>query len=51
MSLAKAALVSAKRPMIDVAKIAGYGSVSAFSTAFNRATGMSPTVYTQRAVG
>ena len=51
MSLAKAALVSAKRPMIDVAKIAGYGSVSAFSTAFNRATGMSPTVYTQRALG
>lgn len=49
MSLAKAALVSTKRPMIEVAKIAGYGSVSAFSTAFNRATGMSPTTYSQMA--
>lgn len=51
MSLAKAALVATKRPMIEVAKIAGYGSVSAFSTAFNRATGMSPTVYSQMARG
>jgi AraC-like DNA-binding protein len=49
MSLAKAALASTKRPMIEVAKVAGYGSVSAFSTAFNRATGLSPTVYSQMA--
>jgi AraC-like DNA-binding protein len=49
MSLAKAALVSSKRPMIEVAEIAGYGSVSAFSTAFSRATGVSPTVYSQTA--
>jgi AraC-like DNA-binding protein len=49
MSLAKAALVSSKRPMIEVAKVAGYGSVSAFSTAFSRATGLSPTAYSQSA--
>nr|WP_287787801.1 AraC family transcriptional regulator [Acidiphilium sp.] len=49
MSLAKAALVSTKRPMMEVAQIAGYGSVSAFSTAFSRATGLSPTVYRQMA--
>lgn len=45
MSLAKAALASTKRPMIEVARLAGYGSVSAFSTAFTRATGLSPTAY------
>lgn len=49
LSLAKAELMSSKRPMIEVAEIAGYGSVSAFSTAFSRATGMSPTVYRQMA--
>lgn len=49
MSLAKAALVSTKRPMMEVAEIAGYGSVSAFSTAFRRATGVSPTAYNQMA--
>lgn len=49
MSLAKAALISTKRPMMDVAQIAGYGSVSAFSTAFSRTTGLSPTVYSQMA--
>ncbi len=49
MSLAKAALMSPRRPMVEVAEIAGYGSVSAFSTAFSRATGMSPTVYRQMA--
>ncbi|WGS54946.1 AraC family transcriptional regulator (plasmid) [Paraburkholderia sp. D15] len=49
MSLAKAALVSGKRPMIEIAEIAGYGSVSAFSTAFSRVTGLSPTAYSQRA--
>ncbi len=49
MSLAKAALTSAKRPMIDVARLTGYGSVSAFSTAFTRATGLSPTAYVHKA--
>ncbi|MBB2157712.1 AraC family transcriptional regulator [Gluconacetobacter diazotrophicus] len=49
MSLAKAALVSSKRPMIEIAEIAGYGSVSAFSTAFRRIIGLSPTVYSQMA--
>lgn len=51
MSLAKAALMSTKRPMIEIAKIAGYGSVSAFSSAFSRATGLAPTVYSQMATG
>ncbi|NII10805.1 AraC family transcriptional regulator [Oleiagrimonas sp. C23AA] len=51
MSLAKVALVSSKQPMIEVANVAGYGSVSAFSTAFKRATGISPTAYCQMAVG
>ncbi|GBQ33113.1 AraC-type DNA-binding protein [Acidocella aminolytica 101 = DSM 11237] len=51
MSLAKAALVSTAREMIDVAELAGYGSVSAFSTAFRRATGLSPTAYRQMAGG
>lgn len=49
LSIAKAALISGKRPMIEVAEIAGYGSVSAFSAAFSRATGQSPTVYRQMA--
>ncbi|WRH87159.1 AraC family transcriptional regulator [Nguyenibacter sp. L1] len=35
--------------MMEVAEIAGYGSVSAFSTAFSRVTGLSPTVYSQLA--
>lgn len=51
ISLAKAALVSGKRPLIEVAEIAGYGSVSAFSTAFSRATGLSPTTYSQMTAG
>ncbi|MBO1358919.1 AraC family transcriptional regulator [Acetobacter sacchari] len=48
MTLAKAVLMSGRRPMIEVAKLAGYGSVSAFSTAFSRITGLSPTAYGQR---
>jgi len=45
MSLAKDALRSSKMPMIEVAQLAGYQSVSAFSTAFSRAIGCSPTAY------
>jgi AraC-like DNA-binding protein len=45
MRLAKSALTSSKVPMIDIAEIAGYQSVSAFSTAFKRETGISPTLY------
>jgi AraC-like DNA-binding protein len=45
MTLARAALTSSKVPMVQVAEIAGYGSVSAFSTAFSRATGQSPSQY------
>ena len=48
MSLAKAALVSATAPLSDIAELAGYQSVSAFSTAFSRATGCSPTAYSRR---
>jgi AraC-like DNA-binding protein len=45
MTLAKSALASAEVPMIDIAEMAGYQSVSAFSTAFKRETGLSPTLY------
>lgn len=45
MSLAKAALISAKAPMIEIAEMAGYASVRAFSTAFSRRTGLSPSAY------
>ena len=47
INLAKAALVSSKKPLSEVAELAGYRSVSAFSTAFSRATGASPTAYTR----
>jgi AraC-like DNA-binding protein len=47
MSLAKAALVSAKAPLIEIAEMTGYASVSAFSTAFSRATGVSPSAYSR----
>lgn len=45
MALAKSALASADLPMVDIAEMAGYHSVSAFSTAFKRQTGYSPTLY------
>ncbi|MGC1422817.1 MAG: AraC family transcriptional regulator [Terracidiphilus sp.] len=45
--LAKSALASSEVPMIDIAEMAGYQSVSAFSTAFKRVTGLSPTLYVQ----
>lgn len=45
MTLAKSALASSDMPMIDIAEMAGYQSVSAFSTAFKRETGLSPTLY------
>lgn len=45
MSLAKAALAAATQPLSEVAELAGYQSVSAFSTAFSRAIGCSPTAY------
>jgi AraC-like DNA-binding protein len=47
MTLAKSALASAEVSMGDVAEMAGYQSVSAFSTAFKRETGLSPTLYVQ----
>jgi len=47
MTLAKAALTSANKPMAEIAELAGYQSVSAFSTAFSRATGCSPTTYSR----
>jgi len=48
MSLAKAALASATQPLSDIAEMAGYRSVSAFSTAFSRAIGCSPTAYSRQ---
>lgn len=45
MTLAKSALASSEVPMADIAEMAGYQSVSAFSTAFKRETGLSPTLY------
>jgi AraC-like DNA-binding protein len=45
MTLAKSALASAEVPMAEIAEMAGYQSVSAFSTAFKRDTGYSPTLY------
>ena len=45
ITLAKAALASSNVPMIDIAEMAGYQSVSAFSTGFKRATGLSPKFY------
>ena len=45
MTLAKSALASSEAPMTDIAEMAGYQSVSAFSTAFKRETGLSPTLY------
>jgi AraC-like DNA-binding protein len=47
MTLAKSALASSEVSMADIAEIAGYQSVSAFSTAFKRATGFAPTLYLQ----
>jgi AraC-like DNA-binding protein len=45
LTLAKAALASSHVPMAEIAEIAGYQSVSAFSTGFRRATGLSPKFY------
>lgn len=45
MTLAKSALATSEAPMIEIAELAGYQSVSAFSTAFKRETGLSPTLY------
>ena len=45
MLLAKQALLARDVPMPDIAELAGYQSVSAFSTAFRRSTGGSPTAY------
>ncbi len=47
MTLAKSALASSEVSMADIAEMAGYQSVSAFSTAFKRETGLSPTLYVQ----
>jgi len=47
MTLARSALASSEVSMADIAEMAGYQSVSAFSTAFKRETGLSPTLYVQ----
>jgi AraC-like DNA-binding protein len=48
LNLAKSSLVSTKTPLARVAELAGYQSASAFSTAFRRATGLSPRDYARR---
>ena len=45
MTLARSALASSEVPLIEIAEMAGYQSVSAFTTAFKRETGLSPTLY------
>jgi AraC-like DNA-binding protein len=45
MRLAKASLSEGSRSVADIAALTGYSSVSAFSTAFSRATGLSPSAY------
>ena len=45
MTLAKQALLEREAPMMRIAELAGYQSVSAFSTAFRRLTGAAPTAY------
>jgi AraC-like DNA-binding protein len=47
ITLAKQALASSTMPMAEIAEMAGYQSVSAFSTGFKRATGFAPRVYAQ----
>ena len=45
-SLSKFPIIAKLSPNVtDIAEIAGYQSVSAFSTAFKRETGLSPTLY------
>jgi AraC-like DNA-binding protein len=51
MTLAKSALAAAEAPLTDIAEMAGYQSVSAFSTAFKRETGVSPTLYARSLQG
>ncbi|CAB3810959.1 IS5 family transposase IS4811 [Paraburkholderia fynbosensis] len=48
MALAKDALRFTSRPLIEIASATGYGSASAFSTAFSRAVGCSPARYANR---
>jgi len=51
MTLAKNALVSSEFPLIEIAEMAGYQSTSAFSLAFKRETGLSPTFYVRSRQG
>ena len=51
MTLAKSALASSEMAMTEIAEMAGYQSVSAFSTAFKRETGYSPTLYVRSLQG
>ncbi|MHB8283509.1 MAG: cupin domain-containing protein [Caulobacteraceae bacterium] len=47
MTVARQALETRSKPLSDIAELAGYQSVSAFSTAFRRLTGKAPTAYLQ----
>ncbi|MDH6222029.1 AraC family transcriptional regulator [Streptomyces pseudovenezuelae] len=51
MAMAKRALRQGNQPIAEIARMVGYGSTSAFSTAFSRVTGSAPGRYAhQRAV-
>jgi AraC-like DNA-binding protein len=45
LNVAKSELVSTRKSVSEIAELVGYQSVSAFSTAFSRATGCSPSAY------
>ncbi len=45
MAVARRALETRSKPLAEIAELAGYQSVSAFSTAFRRLTGEPPTAY------
>ncbi|NHN89522.1 AraC family transcriptional regulator [Acetobacter conturbans] len=45
MNIAKSALKASDETVVEIAERIGYQSVSAFSSAFTRMTGMAPTVY------
>ena len=45
MTLARQALQAKDRPIAEIARLAGYQSVSAFSTAYRRRTGFPPSAH------
>ncbi|MGW0834168.1 helix-turn-helix transcriptional regulator [Streptomyces prunicolor] len=48
MAMAKRALRQGDQPIAEIARTVGYGSTSAFSTAFSRVTGSAPGRYARQ---